>query len=467
MQRFLSKYGVAAHLAILAVSPLFLFPYCGSGWIAAVVFWLSLFAGVWVFLEPSRRSGEMLHDARVRVARSVAADPLFWAALVIVLLSAVRWANGGIGLGYDIERGSWSIRPARLSFIPGSVDGAGALPCAVSVALLVMLAGCRHSLGRAARMSFLLSASVLSGVAATAAVLAQFFGHEAAVSASKCGLWGGSFAGTGFGLFFLAALASMAGIFDMGWNRHLFLAAFSAGLCAAGLYFFAPTPVILAYLAAGAVVLVATAGYLAVRNGPNAAFKCLAVTLIASLVPVLAVLALADDQLNDARLAFIAGEEPLFDAGFSEAKSALSRISGAVFAVHPWIGTGIGSFPLGIRFNAQPADWSVIGIGRTDPFSAWWLVAAERGIAEILLFALVGGLLAFTFARRLYDAARHRVLSGTFLPGVVLAVSAAAALAAESFIDTSALRPECLMAAGSFLAVAALCIPSAGDARGK
>ena len=64
-------------------------------------------------------------------------------------------------------------------------------------------------------------------------------------------------------------LASLGGVFECGWNRLLMLAALSVGASAAGLWFFAPTPVVLVFLAAGAVVLVATCAHAAIHLGLN------------------------------------------------------------------------------------------------------------------------------------------------------------------------------------------------------
>ena len=92
MQKFISKYALAAHLALLAVAPLFLSPLVGEGTVATVLLWLSPLAAAWVLLEPSRRADEMLHDARVRVASLIASDPLFWFLLLAVVLAYACWA---------------------------------------------------------------------------------------------------------------------------------------------------------------------------------------------------------------------------------------------------------------------------------------------------------------------------------------------------------------------------------------
>ncbi|MBR1921794.1 MAG: hypothetical protein IJ829_07335, partial [Kiritimatiellae bacterium] len=103
MQKTISKYGLAAHLALLAVAPLFLFPFCGSVWTARTLLWLSLSAAVWTFVAPSCRKDEMPHDARARVASSIFVDPLFWFSVVLVLFAVVRWLNVGVAMVYDAE----------------------------------------------------------------------------------------------------------------------------------------------------------------------------------------------------------------------------------------------------------------------------------------------------------------------------------------------------------------------------
>ena len=96
MQTFLAKYGSAAHLALLAVAPLFLFAFCDEYTIAIVILWLSLLEFCWLFFMPSVRRGEFLYNAINRVRRGVVFDPLFWILLVIVILCGLRAINGGV-----------------------------------------------------------------------------------------------------------------------------------------------------------------------------------------------------------------------------------------------------------------------------------------------------------------------------------------------------------------------------------
>ena len=127
MQKLIAKYGAAAHLAILAVAPLFLFPFVGDETIATVLLWLAVPSAVWMVLEPSTRWDEAPHEARFRVVREIVRDPLFWTMLLVLAFAGVRALNSGIGLAYDAESSKWYVSAASLPFFPGSVGGAGYL----------------------------------------------------------------------------------------------------------------------------------------------------------------------------------------------------------------------------------------------------------------------------------------------------------------------------------------------------
>ena len=51
VQKFIAKFGCAAHLAVLTVAPLFLFPFVGQETLAVALLWLSLPAALWTVLE--------------------------------------------------------------------------------------------------------------------------------------------------------------------------------------------------------------------------------------------------------------------------------------------------------------------------------------------------------------------------------------------------------------------------------
>ena len=455
MQKLVSRYGTAAHLALLAVAPLFLYPFCASEWTATVLVWLSSLAALWVFVEPSRRNNEMLHDARTRVMSGVVRDPLFWILLVVVLLAAVRWVNGGIGLAYDAEKSVWYMRTAGAGFLPGCVDGHGKLQFAAALAFLVVVTGCRHALGKTARMSFLFTASSLAGLAAIVAAVAFQLGHAGAAKAAACAVTDPSYYGTAFGLHLLGGVAALVGAFECRWNKYMILFALAIGGNAAGLYFFSPSYVSAVFLAAALVLLLASCVYAAIVLGVAVPMKCLATVVIASLIPVLCAMGLATDEFNAMRLSPFAGDGSFFPAGFAEMRETLCGIAAKVWRERPWLGSGLGSFPIDIRFVATEADWSVLKPSQTAVLHGWWHLVAERGIVGAMSFALVAGTMLFTFARRFAGSFGRT----SFLPGCILGPVAAAVLATVAFADVSFLRPEVLVAAGAFFAVAANSFP--------
>ena len=453
----MSKYGAAAHLALLAVAPLFLFPYCGQGDIATVLTWLSPLVAIWILLEPSRRADEMLHDARMRVAWSIFTDPLFWVMLVVVVLAGLRCANDGVSLAYDAEIAKWFVRETSMKFLPGATTGSGKLPFACSLALLVLVQGCRHALGRSARASFLFTASTLAGVAAILAVSAGALGHQGALKATACTLADTSFVGSAFGIYFLAGLVALVGAFEQKWHRQFALFAFALGGTATGLYFFAPSPVVALFLACAVLVLLVGVAYAGFALGGGTPYKCVAVVIIAATIPCLCAMGLSPDGMNLDRLA-VFGEEggTLFKPGFFELRSLLSGIAAKAWSAHPWIGTGIGSFTLDVRFAATPEDWAVLPVGAYSPLNGWWEVLAERGIIGLVSLTLPLAFIAFTFLRRIAGSFNRQ----TFLPGCVLGVVVLAASVAEMFFNASAIRADVMMAVGALFALSASSLPA-------
>ncbi len=437
------------HLALLAAAPLFLCPFCADDACATVLLWLSLPAAVWLLVEPSRRSGEFLHDARSRVARAVVRDPVAWILAAVTVFAAIRWANSGIGLAYDAELAQWRLREAPLPFLPGCAKGGGFLPFATTFALTVLFVGCRHALGKKARLFFLVSATAFAALAAVVGAAAFSLGHAGAKALADCSLRTASYPGSAFGLYFLCGIAALVGAFECRWAKWLLFIAFAVTGTLTGLYFFAPTPVILLYLIAGFLMLAVACGYAGFKVHPTAPFKCLAVLLIAAALPVMCVLYLASPEIDAARFAVFEGECALFDENFSRLRDVLSRIASRVWTENPWLGSGLGTFAHDVRFNAVDADWKILQTGQASALNGWWHLLAERGIVGALVCAVAIGAILYVFVRRLCGGWRRRF----FLPSAVLGPLALAALSAEATIDVSFLRADVLLVAGACLAL--------------
>ena len=456
VQKLIAKYGLAAHLAILAVAPLFLFPFCATGTVAWVLVWLVLPVALWTVLEPSLRGGEYLHDARRRVVKAVFRDPLFWASLVLVVFTGFRALNSGISLSYNAEASVWLISSPTFPILPGVVGSAGDLSFAVALACAVLLQACRHSLGRSARMAFLLLASFLSGLAAIIALVALHGGAADALALLPSdGGAARSFVALAFGLHLIGGLVALIAIAEYRWRFSFFLLLSAIGGNAAGLFAFAPAYLSAAFVAAGILALAYVLVFSFLVFSSSDGFNLMVTGGIALVLGGLLAAAILPKAVMDERLAAFTGFA-LFPERFWEIRGMLSAVAFKSWISHIWIGTGIDSFPLDFRFAAQDADWALLPRGATAVANGWWLLLAERGLVGTVFFVLPFGFLLFTYVRRLAGGVRTRALPH---PACLIAPVAMALFVATGFVDCSSLRAEVLMAMCAYLAVSAAAFP--------
>lgn len=469
MQKAISKYGLAAHLALLAVAPLFLFPFCGEAWTAWTLLWLAFLSAGWMVLEPSRRMDETLHDARFRVASSIVRDPLFWFSILLALVAAVRWLNDGIGMAYDAEKSLWSLSEAGIPFLPGGVKGSGLLPFASVVAVVVLMQAGRHALGKSARVCFLFIAAVLAGVAAVVAAIACVFGNPVAMRFASSSTVDATYPGTAFGLCFMGSMVAVAGAFERKWHRAMPLLAVAVGGSALGLYLFSPDIVVLSHGVCAVFVLAFVLAYVQRRIGGLVVPKCLAFLLVASIPPVLFVMGIVPEGVKAQKLALFFGEEgsSLLPAGFSELRAALSAIAEKVWKENPWLGTGLGTFGFDIRFNAEEADWALLASDQAGALNGWLQMLAERGISGVVFFVSPLIFLLWTYVLRAFFAfsgaiskSRHGLGALIFHPACVLGPVAVIVVAACGFYDHSFWRSEVMMIVAAVFAMAGSSFPA-------
>lgn len=445
---------MAAHLALLAVSPLFLFPFCPHGDTAEVVMWLSAFAAVWVFVEPSRHAEEMLHDARSRVAGEVVRDPLFWVMGILTLLAALRWINSGIELAFDTETMRWYLREPLFAALPGALTGFGKYEFSVTLAIWVILTGVRHSLGKQARLSFVLTSSIFAGIAAVMAVSLAAFDHPVALRAAKALFDVPSFVGSVFAAYALAAVVALSGVIEAKWKRVGWLSAFAIGSTLAAAFVFSPAVSVLLYAAAAVLTAFICMGWLGtVSRGVNA-IKFFAVLFVGVTLAVIVVICVAPDQIVESRIVEIKSLT-LFPKGFDEVRATLSKIALKSWEGAKWLGSGLGTFSSQMRFVAERDDWKIILRARPSAYSAWWTLISERGLIGAIMLALPLGFMIFTFLRRIPGIFGNRF----FLPGCWLGFAILAVAVAESFYDVSFLRSEALLAIAAFMAISAGSLP--------
>lgn len=456
MQKFISKYALAAHLAILTVSPLFLFPFCGSEWISYTLFWLTPIAAVWVIMEPSRRAGEMLHDSRRRVISSIVSDPVFWLMSAAVVVVAIQSFNDGVSMAYDAERFEWYIASARLPILPGSVRGEGTLTFAATLSALVIIAGCRHALGKNARTAYLLFISAFAGIAAIVAVFAYHFDLGAARDLAICAPKFASYAGTGFGLCMIAGIAALYGCFERVWRKAMTLLFLSIGGTASGLFVFAPSYAVLIFLIGACLSIIVAVGLNILRLDGATLVKTIVMFSVSFALGVVIIMWLCPSSLVAEKTMFLKTGE-LFTSEFNLMRDLLSKISSKAWSVHPWLGTGAGSFPYDITYYAENSDWSVLIPKQATPLNGWWYIIVERGILGAVMMASVAVMIIVSLISRFLGAFKKHVIS--YVP-VALSVIALGCLVAVSFWEVSILRPEVLMVSSALMGLATSSIPA-------
>ena len=452
MQKLIAKYGLAAHLAMLAVAPLFLFPFVGDSDLATVMLWLSALVFTWVILVPSVRSGEALHNARSRVASAIVHDPLFWASLLLIVFTGIRALNGGIGLAYDAETSKWYVKTASLPFFPGSAGNSGYLPFAISVAGAVLLQGCRHAVGESARMSFLLVSSALAGAAALLAIMLLTLQDHALLIEEASNLpKTHSSVGLAFGLYLMGGTIATVALFKHKWNLLVPLAFLSVGGGAAGAFVFSP-PYVSLVLAVAEVLFFICAFVHACRVLEGSGkFKFLVIFGISLTLGGLLVAMLLPQQTAEAKAAPFLTMSFIDDA-FFDLRAGLSRIAFKSWISHLWVGTGLDSFPLDFRFSAEGEDWDMAKGGAIALANGWWLALVERGIVGFVFLLIPCGFLLFTYVCRAFGGIRARVFpDATGFLGLLVLVS----VAVIGFVSCSPLRADALLVTGAFLAISA------------
>lgn len=428
MQKLITKYGLAAHLAFLAVAPLFLS--------STAILWVSGLVALWVLMEPSRIGNEMLHGARSRVWSALVHDPLFWLLSVLVLISGVRALNGGVALAYDAELGNWAIASPHWPILPGTVDGENArLHFSLFVALLVVVTGCRHALGRSARFACSLTAAGIAGAALLIRVVLAFGDFSSLTESAACASETPIYVGLAYAMLCLLSLTSLVAAFERRWWKALPLQC--VGLVGTSLAVFLYSPGYLFALCCGCALLVLLYGflYLRLKIGRLSDFKYLVVVGVSFVFAgMLAMVVLSPEQL-EAKLSVLISHE-FFTRSFFAAREALSRISLSIWKDNPWIGTGLGSFALDLNFHAVEADWRVISPLQIAPLNGYWLLLVERGVVGAFLIVAPIVLLLISYIYRLTISVRALPHPLAVLAPLVLIMNLATML-----VDCSALAP--------------------------
>ena len=446
MQKLIGKYGLAAHLALVVVAPLFFTP--------TTVIWLSVLAVLWFLKEPSRVGFEQLHDARKRVLSSLWRDPVFWVFLLLTVIAGVRAANSGVALAYDAETASWSVTSPMCTFLPGSADGVGFPFFAGMVAVFVAVSICMHALGRSARFAFILVASTLSALGAGVMLVLLHLGNDAAVKAASLSYQDPSFVGAVFGVHLVGAVAALFFTFDRQWYRAIPLAMLGVAGNTAGLFVFAP-PILHCFFAAAAVLMFLYSFVYARKRLPShAEFKYMVMFGLSITLAWLSAVWALDEAGLEARVEpYLTGDFLAED--YKALRSVLSSISADIWKASPWFGGGLGSFRMELGFHASREQWAVMPALQNAPLNGYWLLLAERGIVGAFLLAVAVLVLAGFFVRNLVSG----VVRGLPSPAAWTGLLASMAAVGSVLFSVTLLSPGLAAAVAAYLSVSINAFP--------
>ena len=446
MQKLIGKYGLAAHLALVVVAPLFFTP--------TAVLWLSGLAIVWFFMEPSRVGFEQLHDARRRIFSSLWKDAVFWVFLALTIVAGIRFANDGVALVYDAEVLAWSVTPPKFPFLPGSAEGSGYPFFAGTVAVFVSVTACRHALGRSARFAFFLVSSFLSGVGAGTLLTLLFCGNAWAAGLAELSMLNPAFMGSVFGVHLVGGIAGLYFTFERRWFKAMPFAILAVGGNAAGLFAFAP-PVSHCFFAGAAIIMFLYAFAYARKMLPShAEFKYMVLFGLSLTLAGISVAGVLSDAILEARIApYMTGE--FLSKDFMNLRAMLSSISADIWKANPWFGCGLGSFAMELSFHAAKDQWSVIPALQAAPLNGFWMLLAERGIVGAFLLAVPLLLLAGFYVKNFVLGVMRAFPSPAAWTGFLVCLAAIG----DALFSTTMLTPGLTAAVAAYFSVSTNAFP--------
>ena len=422
--------------------------------------WLSFIAFIWAIYNPSRRKGELLPQARKRVFVNMLKDSLFWVCLLLVAYSLVRWLNNGINLEYNSEETVWNVSEAFVPFLPSAVKSSGFFEFAASIAFGIVVMSCKYSLGRNARAFYLVSAVFLASLVALAFFFSYILGVERFVELAKCSKSLSSNVGVVFFIYAIGSLFALSSCIESNWSRNLFFLMLSAMTLFVSSVIYSSAYEILAFLISFLVAFFLLATVSVFASSVVSSFK-ISISALISLVLTVVVLisALPGDVMAEKFPYFF--EQALFQDGFLQERGVLSDISLKIWGANRWLGGGLGTFPLELKFAATENEYHSISLMQACPLNGYWHLICENGIIGVSIYT---GILLLGFIALLYRVVKAVVNSVKSIedddsffdfatPSFILPFFVVIPLCVSAFVSSSLMRVDVILPLGAFFAL--------------
>jgi hypothetical protein len=460
VQVFISKYALAAHLSILTVAPLVLLAYFTPVVQGEVMLWLSFITFIWAICNPSRRKGELLHTARKRVFSLILQDPLFWGCIFLVCFSLVRWLNASIELEYNLEETKWMLSKAVVPYFPSARKDVGFFEFASSIAFGIIVLSVKYCLGKRARSFYLVFTAFVASLLALSFFLGYVCDVEKFIEMAKCSRAVSSNVGVAFFLYAIAALFAIPGCIEVQWGRNIFFLMLSIATLLISAFIYSSAFEILTYSIAFLVGLLILSGSSVFYYSVVASFK-FSISAVSSLaLVVIVVLSVLPSHVMAQKVPYLFGQGMIPENVTAE-RNILSDISLRIWSNAKWLGGGLGSYPLELKFAATVSDFQTISLTQACPLNGYWQLICENGLVGVFVYAVILILGISTLFFRIIKAV-IRVVRGSdneasfidyassafLLPFLIIIPISVSAMLSSSFM-----RNDVILPLGAFLAL--------------
>ncbi|MDD4102209.1 MAG: hypothetical protein PHU80_06200 [Kiritimatiellae bacterium] len=450
IQKFLTKYGLAVHVACACAFPILLLVRPVTEGMLPLL-WLSLLVFEFMFMLPAVRSGETLADARFRVSRKLLWDPLFYVGATLILFVAVQWLNSGCHLVYRTDADVWQMSKPAVSWLPFGVESHAAMNrMSVVIACWVVAMALRDAMSKASKRLLLQSMSLASGFFAVFAVLRAV--AEASPFIGLARGEGPAFIGAFCGFWLMVSMGVFADAFTRAQRSAILLFLVGVAGNLAGMIYFANVLTASVYSALAVIIVFYWIIYLAPHVSRHSQLKLF---MASALVAATAVLVLGYLWPENPVMFRIKAALPFdeYVANLLASKAVRSQAAVAIWEDYPWVGVGADGFRHFVGLVINPKDWQLIAENKAYVYNDWLQYLCEYGVlgCGLLLASAVMLVVPICYRARIallfgtHDENDGRIYLLRISPIVFCGVLALLMCLLESFISNPLQSPAFLL----------------------
>ena len=383
MQKMLTKYWLALHVAALFFATWVSVLYSNTGW--AICLWLAFFAVQAFLLLPSGLRGETLGSAQSRSLWSAVQDPFLYAGIALICFACLQWLNSGCPLVYVEDAEFWRYAAPPVSWLPFSITPFPAFTV-VSIVVVSVIGGVifRNGTGKDSKRFFLNLASMVSGCIAIYMVVRGMSGvqpYAAWGQEAKACNWG-----TCFGFWMLVALGG-----HLNFKDERFAKTFVWSLCSLlgnllGMLQF-ETPVGIALFAVAALVMLGCWVFFLRQESGQIQLKLFSCVLVAAVIIGTFLIVLFPEHPAKAKVAMLA--DSAYYENLSTHRQFPSSLAWRIWQDAHWLGVGAGGFVHYGQTLIEEADWTRLSACGGCISNDWLQFLTEFGIVGLGLFVAV------------------------------------------------------------------------------